>query len=155
MSSLGFTGTQHTEPFEFQLRNYLESADMLMYLRRFDTYITGACVGWDALVGEFLRLKFPPPVAHHVVIVPANKSKIDRWWEKFDVGTVDVIYMDDDTDYRDRNEAIVARSDRLFYCAEYPEDHGKSKRSGTWMTKRIAYRAKIPTDGIILNKEVE
>lgn len=153
MSNLGFTGTRETEGSELKLRNYLESADMLMYLRRFDTYVTGGCRGWDALVGEYLRLKFPPPVAYHVVVIPANKSQVDPWWEKFDVGTVDLVYMPDGTDYRDRNEAIVQRVEQVFYCADYPEQHVKSKRSGTWMTKRIAESQGVPVSGIILNKE--
>lgn len=153
MTSLGFTGTQRLDGFELALRTYLESADMTTYLRKFDTYVTGACIGWDAFVGRYLRTKFPPPIAQHIVIVPANESKIERWWEEFDLGSVDVIYMDKDTDYRARNEAIVKRSDQLFYCAEYPEDHHRSRRSGTWMTKRIAQKHHIPIDGIVLNKE--
>lgn len=153
MSNLGFTGTRATEKHQFKIRSYLESADMLMYLRKFDTYVTGGCVGFDALVGRYLRLRFPPPIAHHVVIVPANKSQVDPWWEEFDAGTVELIYMDDDTDYRDRNQAIVDRADQIFYCADYPEADGRSKRSGTWMTKRIAEREGVPVHGVILNTE--
>lgn len=152
MSNLGFTGTRSTEKNALRIRKYLESADMIMYLRKFDTYVTGGCEGFDALVGRFLRLRFPPPIAHHVVVVPADRSRVDPWWEEFDVGTVELIYMDDGTDYRDRNQAIVDRAEQVFYCADYPEAHGKSKRSGTWMTKRIAERANVPAYGIILNE---
>ena len=154
MTSLGFTGTRATEPHRLKLRTYLESADMVMFLRKFDTYVTGGCTGWDALVGRYLRLKFPPPIAEHIVVVPANRSQVDPWWEEFDPGTVHLVFMNDDTDYRARNEEIVRRSDHLFYCADYPEDNARSKRSGTWMTKRIGERAKIPVNGIVLNSEV-
>jgi hypothetical protein len=61
--------------------------------------------------------------------------------------------MAEGTDYRDRNTEIVRRSNQLFYCADYPENHGKSRRSGTWMTKRIAEQTGIPVNGIILNNE--
>jgi hypothetical protein len=155
MTALGFTGTRSTKGHDIELKNYLESAEMIMYLRKFDTYVTGACEGWDALVGEFLALKFPPPIAQHIVIVPADKSRVDPWWEKFDIGLVQVVYMPDDTDYRDRNKEIVRLADQVFYCADYPEDDGRSKRSGTWMTKRIAEAEKVPVSGIVINKETQ
>ena len=151
MPNLGFTGTRAIDSHALRLQNYLESPDMVMFLRRFDVYVTGACRGWDGLVGRYLRLKFPPPVAEHVVIVPANRSQVDPGWEEFDVGSVLVIEMPEGTDYKDRNTEIVKRSNHLFYCADYPEDHGKSKRSGTWQTKRIAEKLGVSVDGIILN----
>lgn len=155
MSALGFTGTRATAARELELKLYLESADMITYLRKFDTYITGGCTGWDALVGRYLALKFPPPVAQHVVIVPANHDQIDPWWEEFDVGTIDLVHMPEGSDYRARNQAIVDRADQLFYCADYVEDDGHSKRSGTWMTVRMARAASLQVNGITLNKVEE
>ncbi len=155
MATLGFTGTRSTDARKAELRNYLESADMITYLRKFDTYVTGGCVGWDALVGRFLATRFPPPIAQHIVVVPANRKQVDPWWEEFDPGLVQIVYMPNDTDYRDRNTEIVKRSDNMFYCADYPEADGRSQRSGTWMTYRISNEAKVPIDGIILNKDEE
>ena len=152
MTSLGFTGTRETEKFHERLRDYLESADMQLFLREFDMFVTGGCRGWDAFVGRYLALTFPQKT--HLVVVPANRSQVDPWWLEFDLGTILVKYMPEGTDYKDRNEEIVERSDHLFYCADYPEAHGKSKRSGTWQTVRIGHRARIHVNGIILNPEV-
>lgn len=122
---------------------------MKLYLMEFDGFVSGGCRGWDAVFGETLALAFPDKV--HVVVVPANKSQVDPWWTKFDAGLVQVVYMDADTDYRSRNTEIVRRSSQLFYCADYQEDHGKSRRSGTWMTVRIARQAGMQPTGIIIN----
>lgn len=151
MNFLGFTGTRATEPREEELRSYLESVDMKLFLMSFDGYVTGGCVGWDAFVGRYLALTYP--LKTHLVVCPANRSQVDPWWLEFDLGTVLVVYMPEDTDYKDRNTEIVRRSHHLFYCADYPEAHGKSRRSGTWQTKRIAERAQIPINGIILTNE--
>ena len=56
------------------------------------------------------------------------------------------------TTYKDRNEAIVNRVDELYYCADYPEEDRRSRRSGTWQTVRLARGRGIPVDGIILNQ---
>lgn len=151
MKALGFTGTRATEPHEERLRKYLELADTVLYLREFDMYVTGGCVGWDAYVGRYLALTYPDKT--HLVVCPANRSQVDPWWFEFDIGTILVHYMPDDTDYKDRNAEIVRRSDQLFYCADYSEAHGKSGRSGTWQTKRLAEAALIPVNGIVINNE--
>lgn len=151
MSALGFTGTRATEPHEEKLRAYLERTGTILFLREFDTYVTGGCRGWDAFVGRYLALTYPTKT--HIVVVPANRSQVDPWWLEFDLGTILVLYMDEGTDYKDRNKEIVRRSEYVFYCADYPEAHGKSRRSGTWQTKRLAEAALVPTSGIILNNE--
>jgi hypothetical protein len=151
MSSLGFTGTRNTKDFEERLRSYWEGVDATLFLREFDTYVTGGCRGWDAFIGRYLALRFP--LKTHIVVCPANRSQVDPWWLEFDLGTILVVYMPEDTDYKDRNTEIVRRSDQLFYCADYPEEHGKSQRSGTWQTKRIAEKLGVPVSGIILNRD--
>lgn len=151
MTSLGFTGTRASAPHEEKLRSYWEQVDATLFLRAFDTYVTGGCRGWDAFIGRYLAMRFP--LKTHLVVVPANRSQVDPWWFEFDLGTILVYYMDEGTDYKDRNKEIVRRSDHLFYCADYPEDHGKSARSGTWQTVRLGRGADIPVDGIVLNSE--
>lgn len=149
--TLGFTGTRNIGGHEEKLTAYLQKSETHLFLSwAFDQYVTGACKGWDAFIGEFLALTYPN--ATHTVLVPADQSQVDRWWEGFDLGKINVIFMPPNTDYRYRNEQIVQRSDYLFYCADYPEDDGRSKRSGTWMTKRIAEKAGVPLTGIVLNK---
>jgi hypothetical protein len=41
-------------------------------------YVTGACVGGDAFIGRWLF--YNRPDAEHVVIVPADRSRVDDWW---------------------------------------------------------------------------
>ncbi len=143
---LGTTGTrsiaQNDEP---RWVEYLQDP----WFGQFDGFVSGACVGWDAIFGSTMAVTYPEK--KHVVIVPADTSRVERWWEAIDVDSVEVVYMDDGTSYRSRNEEIVRRSSHLFYCADYPESHSKSKRSGTWMTVRIAQRAGIEPTGIIIN----
>jgi hypothetical protein len=147
---LGFTGARHIEPARGRLREYLGAGDFRAFASRFDGYVTGACVGWDALVGEHLVSSYPEK--RHVVIVPADRSRADDWWCRAAAGAVAAIEMPAGTDYRARNAEIVRRSARLFYCAEYPEGHPKSRRSGTWMTVRLARKAGLEVTGIVLNE---
>lgn len=154
MPTLGFTGTRNlTEVDEKSLNEYLDSVRMDLWLSHFDIFVTGACIGWDAFVGKFLRLKYP--TKKHVVLVPWDKSRVDYWWHKFDIGTVGIIEMPEGSDYKRRNEGIVGMSTHLFYCADYPEEHGKSRRSGTWQTVRIGRRTlgNAHVSGIILHNE--
>jgi hypothetical protein len=150
MNLLGTTGTRSIDAWtHVMLEEYLRKPEMDLWLSQFDGFVSGGCRGWDAIYGETLALKYRDK--KHVVIVPANRSQVDPWWEKFEIGYVQVVYMDDETDYRRRNEEIVRWSSQLFYCADYPEDHGKSRRSGTWMTVRIAKDAGMTPHGIIIN----
>lgn len=157
MRILGFTGTRQIAGHEKALHKYLDRADTTAWFTAFDRYITGGCRGWDGFIGRYLaRIYRDTP---QTVVVPWNKSQVDAWWEDpefaplVDNGMITVVYMEAGTDYRDRNAEIVRGSTELFYCADYPESDGRSKRSGTWMTKRIAEAAHLPINGIILNKE--
>src|SRR5262249_19060923 len=77
--------------------------------------------------------------AGHIVVVPADRSRVDPWWEG--CPEVTVIEMPEGTTYRDRNAALVARSAAVFGLPAYPEDDPRSRRSGTWQTIRMARRA--------------
>lgn len=102
-------------------------------------YITGGAIGGDALIGRWLVERWPG--AHHVVIVPADKSRVDPWWLTVDVA-VEAIPMPAGTTYKDRNAEIVRRSVMLFGFPAYPEDDPRSARSGSWQTIRMARRAR-------------
>lgn len=105
--------------------------ELLRRLDDGDVFITGACVGGDALIGRCAAEMYPD--AEHWVIVPANRSQVDRgyvWW------ATKVIVMPRDTDYRARNERIVEESDRVIAC--YTGKKLEKPRSGTWMTANIA-----------------
>jgi len=104
-------------------------------------YVTGGARGGDACIGYFLYATRPR--AEHVVIVPANRSQVDPWWETVirRGGAVTVIQMPEDTTYADRNQRIVEESDALVGFPAYPENDVRSQRSGTWQTIRMAQRA--------------
>jgi len=124
---------------------------MHIYLAQFDGFVSGACFGWDAIFGSTMTLTYPDK--EHFVIVPADRSRVETWWYAFDFDKVHVIEMPDGTDYKQRNQKIVDMSSALFYCADYPEEHGKSKRSGTWQTVRLARKKGITPAGIIIHNE--
>lgn len=150
---LGLTGTRWIDAYRDKLWSWLNLADTKRWFEHFDGYVTGGCFGWDAFAGRFLADTWPDK--EHWVIVPANLSQVDAWWLEPGYEFVRVVYMPMGTDYRDRNTVIVERSVELHFCAERPEADGKSKRSGTWMTVRIARKADIPTQGVILQQQEE
>lgn len=134
-------------------------------LGHYDQYVSGACIGWDAYAGEWFLRMFPHAI--HRVVVPWDRSQVDYWWDKPQVrqlldamrreekGAFIVEEMSSDrATYKHRNERLVFLGDRLFYCADYPEDDGHSTRSGTWQTVRMARRKEIYVDGVVLNAAV-
>lgn len=112
--------------------------DILSELPEAYAYITGGAIGGDALIGNWLA--WNKPDAKHIVIVPSNRSAIDPWWDRFNLEApyVDVYLMPSGTSYRDRNQEILTRSTELIAFPAYREWDVRSKRSGTWMTARIA-----------------
>jgi hypothetical protein len=104
-----------------------------------DRYLTGACVGGDAFIGRWLHEHRPH--AEHVVIVPADRSRVDPWWESVLGAPVTVIEMPEGSTYEDRNARLVAEASAVFAFPAYPEDDPRSRRSGTWQTARMARRS--------------
>lgn len=154
MSTLGLTGTRDVLPFD-ALR--LLVARRRSLIDRHEMFVTGACRGWDASAGRLLVDWYPE--RRHVVYVPANREQVDVWWkdsillEKVESygGELIIIDMPLGSSYKDRNQWIVDVSSELLACAEYPESHGRSTRSGTWQTVRMARRAGLPVTVDILN----
>jgi hypothetical protein len=99
-------------------------------------YLTGACTGGDAFIGRWLREHRPD--AEHVVIVPADRSRVDEWWHGLDVT---VIEMPSGSTYADRNARLVAEAGAVFAFPSYPENDPRSLRSGTWQAARMARNA--------------
>jgi hypothetical protein len=105
-----------------------------------DGFVTGGCVGLDHFAGITLLGLFPKK--QHIVIVPANRSRVAAWWRGMEGHpTLDVREMSPGTDYKARNQAIVATSDLLVAWPEYAEFDRRSFRSGTWQTVRLARQA--------------
>lgn len=102
-------------------------------------YVTGACEGGDAWTGAWLHAN--RPLAEHVVIVPADRSQVDYWWEQPEnLGDPDItiIKMPWGTSYSDRNAELVARADWVTGFPPFPEEDPRSAKSGTWETIRMA-----------------
>lgn len=127
----GFTGSRKG----IELTKIKEVLDRFN-LTKYDTIITGACVGIDAQVSKLAK----EYECNQLVIVPFDQSKTDK--SVFEnIGVNDgVIYLTIGTDYRDRNELIVKNSDKLIAFWD------GNKRSGTWMTMNIAKRKGIPME---------
>jgi hypothetical protein len=101
-------------------------------------YVTGGARGGDALIGQWLYAMYPQ--AEHVLVLPANRSQVDPWWERIGA-TVTLIEMPPGTDYADRNARGVDEGDATVGFPAYPEQDRRSERSGTWQTIRMAVRA--------------
>lgn len=105
-----------------------------------DRYVTGGCVGGDAFIGEWLFQNRPD--AEHVVIVPADRSRVGPWWLSCRRDREPtVIFMPWGTTYADRNARLVAEGTFTFGFPAYLEDDSRSRRSGTWQTIRMARKA--------------
>lgn len=109
-------------------------------------YITGGARGGDALIGHYLAVTRRE--AEHVVVLPANRSQTDPWWEPFlqparpaFAPRITLIEMPAGTTYEDRNTELVARGNTMFGFPAYLEGDKRSVRSGTWQAIRMARRA--------------
>lgn len=115
-------------------------------------FVYGGARGGDAAIAIWLT-NFGPKALHHVII-PADRSQVAEWW-KYDNAAEPwpiIEYMSDGTTYKQRNQKIVNTVDRLIGFPEYPEEHPRSLRSGTWQTIRMAKKALIPFDVYILRE---
>jgi hypothetical protein len=144
--AVGFTGSR-TVPDRVRMSIIQR---LLSGLHRYNTFVTGACTGFDAFAGEHCYLTYP---GTHIVLVPADRSRVYPWWEnvpQLPGRTLQIVDMPEGSDYRARNQEIVDRSNALIALAAAPEDAPASKRSGTWQTVRLARRAHLPVSGLIL-----
>jgi hypothetical protein len=115
-----------------------------------ETYVTGGARGGDALIGHYLAITRPR--AQHVIVLPADRSQVDPWWEPFlhvppapgqviRPESIVIIEMPPGTTYADRNAELVKRGSVLHGFPAYTEDDRRSRRSGSWQTIRMARRA--------------
>jgi hypothetical protein len=104
-----------------------------------ERYVTGACIGGDSFIGQWLYANRPE--AEHIVVVPWNRSRVDVWWSGIEGPGVRVVIMPPGTTYADRNARLVEEADAVFAFPAYPEGDPRSLRSGTWQAARMARRA--------------
>lgn len=147
---IGFTGTRRVP--DYRVRDVLDWVDERVATLGGTEYTTGACVGFDALVAPHL-LKTRPDDLHRL-IVPANRAQVDTdMFHEFlthSGGWKAIELMPAGTTYRDRNERILDHADVLLAVADAPENAGRSARSGTWMTVRIARKRFLPVHELVL-----
>lgn len=140
---IGFTGTRHAlSPAAVK---GLEALLAMPQIRAATGFVTGACIGIDTTVGRMLAERYPR--ASHRVVVPADRSRISRWWEPYKKRLdLEIFEMPAHTSYRERNLRIVAFSDHLWGFPEQAERAPGATRSGTWQTLRLgrAHHAERP-----------
>lgn len=123
---IGWTGTRNVLPEDDWL------VEALVELYSGHRFITGACIGIDAMVAEAAHRR-----GEHVhTIIPSNLSAVDPW-----VYTRCTTYeqMEKGSTYRDRNLRIVESSNLLVGIPET----ATNQRTGTWQTIRLGQKAGI------------
>lgn len=133
-ASVSFTASRTLSP---QAADGAVTSVLVAHVPPADRYLTGACTGGDAFIGRWLY--WNRPEAEHVVIVPADRSRVAAWWHE--VNGVTVIEMPPGTTYADRNARLVAEAGAVFAFPSHPESDPQSLRSGTWQTVRMSRKA--------------
>jgi hypothetical protein len=140
---IGWSGSR-LDPLKNEQHAAIVQARLTLLPRTPKGFVTGACIGIDHRVGFWLSQVFPH--VPHLILVPADRSRVSRWWEGHDFqgdpdSKITVREMPPGATYADRNQEIVRWSNVLCAFPQYSEDHPKSVRSGTWQTIRMARQA--------------
>lgn len=124
-------------------REQYEWTRILRTLEGWRGFITGGCVGFDDFAGRTLVKLFP--THEHVIYVPANRTLVAAWWRGPEYRPfTQVREMNPGTTYRDRDQAMIDHGAALLAKPSHPEDDPRSRRSGTWLTVRLARAAGKP-----------
>lgn len=108
------------------------------------TLRTGACVGVDEVVAERGH-----HLGYHVhTVVPWNRSLVARDWARWAVTFEE---MEPGSSYRDRNMRLLEGATFLTAFPARPEKDPSSRRSGTWMTVRLAVARHITVSTYVIS----
>lgn len=118
--------------------------------------VTGGAPGGDAVIAKLVAILYPK--AHQVFHLPKELGRSDwpniKAFMEAERISFEAHFHDD---YRKRNQAIVdetaQQSGELIGYPIYPEQDGRSKRSGTWMTLRMARRQPMKVRWLVLEGE--
>lgn len=143
----GFTGTRRLEPEHYEQIN-----TVLGSLADATEFTTGGALGVDGYVVHAVEELFP--WVRQRIIFPADFKAVDREiYDWANSGGAELIQMPPGSSYRDRNARILDYSEVLI---SFPlKEAALEKRSGTWMTIRMAQKRDIPTQTFILQAPAE
>ena len=136
---LGVTGTR-TTPTLAQL-GYLYTHMRTLHYKGCRTLHHGCCTGWDEAAHHLAR-----SLGWRIVIHPPTnelymaREFTDLEWPAWEVRPA--------KPYAERNQDIVNESTRIIAGPLHPQADERSKRSGTWMTLRMAYDARKPWSAV-------
>lgn len=139
----GFTATRQVRACDLDLIR-----DVILTLPSKILVVTGGCIGGDAVIARMARKR---GLDVHTIL-PANRAQVDPDWAQHCTSFQE---MPPGTDYRDRNQAIVRMSDTIIGFPQFSETDPRSRRSGTWMTLRLARRAEKSVEIWYLGNEDE
>lgn len=106
-----------------------------------DEVTVGCCTGTDALVARLAYATEGVRVHAVVPAVPSDSKWLDPEWRRY-CHTFHQMPPSDEP-YRARNAVVIGRGDILVGFPSKPEDDPSQRRSGTWMTIRMARRTSI------------
>ena len=132
---LGVTGTRYVRLVTTKQLRFLYNAMTIFHETGGRTLHHGACPGWD-LAAHHLALS----LGWDIVIHPGKAGVPIELSGDVLLHNVTVLAPKEN---RPRNADIVDSSSILVAGPAYPEDDGHSRRSGTWMTIRMAREAMI------------
>lgn len=136
--TVGFTGARR-----LGTADYAQVVEIVKALPEGARIVAGGCIGVDDYVSH---------IGHSTgrkvhIVLPSDRSRVASGWQDV-CDTFEE--MPAGTDYRARNQRIVDLSDRLIAIPEHDEHDPLSRRSGTWMTIRIARKAGKQVDTHVL-----
>lgn len=137
---VGWTGSRDlTDAMRAAIDTYLDYLATRYRATRDVKVVHGGCLGVDEYVSKSASARGIP----QVTIFPSNMSQAATACR---YRSQEVVQMPEGSTYRQRNEAIVKLATTLVAVPRFAEDHPRMRRSGTWMTIRIARRRGVPLE---------